>query len=304
MNESLTEGSCINELARFRRESISHTLKILALACAFLCSAVAPGQVGTGVPATARLINKTLNVVYLGDSITQGVQLLDPITQSPPVGCTAFLRQHLSDISVYMENMGRNGHTTVDFLPETKTDFPQVEEAAGRLQAAHDGTLLFSVMLGTNDSASYGTNGSPVSPAQYEANLSRISSQLLHDFPNSMVIVHRPTWYSANTQNGADYREPGLRRLQSYTPVIAETVTSLAVSFPGRVFLGDTRAFDFFAQNYADTLTPELGKQGTFYLHPNVAGAKALGELWGEAILKRLSSDTGPNMPVDKKGYL
>src|SRR5260370_15965738 len=167
LNESQIEDSCIDERTKFRRESISHTLKILALACAFLCSAVAPGQVGTGVPTAARLINKTLNVVYLGDSITQGVQLPNPVTQSPPVVCTAFLQQHLIDFSVYMENMGRNGHTTVDFLPETKTDFPQVEEAARRLQAAHDGTLIFSVMLGTNDSASYGTNGSPVSPSQY-----------------------------------------------------------------------------------------------------------------------------------------
>ena len=30
----------------------------------------------------------------------------------------------------------------------------------------------------------------------------------------------------------------------------------------------------------------ENGQQGVFYLHPNVQGAKVLGELWGEAIYK------------------
>ncbi len=193
MNKLQTYGYGIDRLG-FEQVSTSHALKTLAIACAFLCSGIAFGQAGTETPTAATLVKKTLNVVYLGDSITQGVQLSVPRTQSPPATCTAFLQRNLSSSFVYMENMGRNGHTTVDFLPETKTDFPQVEEAARSLQSVHDGRLIFSVMLGTNDSASYGTNGSPVSPSQYAANLNRISSQLLNDFPNSIVIIHQPTW--------------------------------------------------------------------------------------------------------------
>ena len=44
----------------------------------------------------------------------------------------------------------------------TRTDFLQIEQATTQLQSQNQGRLIFSVMLGTNDSAMNGPLGSPV----------------------------------------------------------------------------------------------------------------------------------------------
>ena len=234
-------------------------------------------------PAQIPLAHQTLDVVYIGDSITMGATLHNRETEAPPTLATQYLQSHLPGISVNMENVGRNGRTTVDFLP-TKKDFLSVEDAAKSITEAHPGTLVFSIMLGTNDSANRGTTGSPVAPPQYAANLTAIITQLLHDYPQAIFILNRPTWYSPNTENGADYSATGLRRLESYTPQLANVVQAFATTNPGHVLSGDSAAFDAFT-NKTENYTPEPGKQGTFYLHPNATGAHALGEFWAEAIL-------------------
>ncbi len=231
--------------------------------------------------------NKTVDVVYIGDSITLGSEIPAPSTQAPPAVCTDLLREHLPGISVFMSNQGEDGHTTVDALPSSNLDFPIIERAATRLQKEHPGLLIFSIMLGTNDSAESGTNGAPVSAKQYGENLRTIISRLLLEYPGSIAIVNRPTWYSPNTHNDAVYDKPGLARLQTYFPVIESTVHSFS-STPGRVYEGDTAAFDFFATHSQTDLTPEQGREGTFYLHPNVQGAQALGRFWSFAIVHAL----------------
>jgi lysophospholipase L1-like esterase len=241
-------------------------------------------------PVNLKVKNNTLNIVYLGDSITLGDLLPEPNTQSPPTACTNSLSRTSQGISLYQSNQGRNGHTTVDFLPISNTDFPLAEQAAKQLEATHSGDLVFSVMLGTNDSADLGPNGAPVSAPRYAANLKQIFEQLLRDFPESIVIVHHPTWYSPNTQNTSQYGEHGLERLQSYFPAIDAVVSSFAKAQPNHVYLGDTFAFGYFAANYRADLTPELGKNGVFYLHPNVGGATALGDFWSTSIVRVLRS--------------
>lgn len=192
-------------------------------------------------------------------------------------------------MQIYMSNQGHSGHTTVDFLPATRNDFAHAEQAARQLERIHPGGLLFSIMLGTNDSANFGPRGAPLSAEAYAGNLKEIVSQLLREFPESLVMVQRPTWYSPNTYNSAEYLRAGLERLQSYFPAIDSMVRGFARSDPNRVFLGDTLAFDDFSANYAG-LTPETGQRGIFYLHPNMGGASALGDFWAAAIADALEA--------------
>jgi len=243
---------------------------------------------GAGSPSTAGdAESKTVDIVYIGDSISHGANLPSPDTQAPPVICTSLLRERLTGTSFFMSNQGRSGHTTVDVLPSSKLDFPAIEEAANHLQTEHPGLLIFSIMLGGNDSAQSGPNGSPVPAINYGVNLRAIISQLLLDYPGSKIVLHRPTWYSPNTHNAAVYDAPGLARLQTYFRVIKSVVHSFS-NTPGRVFEGDTAAFTFFKTHYQTDLTPEQGKEGTFYLHPNIQGAQALAGFWSKAILRAL----------------
>jgi hypothetical protein len=141
-------------------------------------------------------------------------------------------------------------------------------------------------MLGTNDSAVKGTNGSPVSTENYKGNLKTIIDKLLLQFPDSKVVLHRPTWYSPNTYNGAIYLQEGLNRLNDYFPKIKELISYYSSIYPNRVYLGDTDAYAYFEKNFIKNMKPEKGNAGTFYLHPNIKGAKNLGKFWAKAILK------------------
>lgn len=229
--------------------------------------------------------NKTLHIVYIGDSITQGVQLSDPATEAPPATATGWLRKQKGIGRAEFSNQGVSGFTTVDFLPSTNTIFPRVDKAASAL-AGKDATLVFFIMLGTNDSAIAGPNGSPVSPEKYHDNLKIIIDNLLKHFPDSKFIIQKPIWYSPNTYNGAMYLKEGLLRLESYFPQIDQLVSEYKSVNPEHVFTTGTMAFDYFSKHHLTDLIPEQGHQGIFYLHPNSKGDVMLGQFWGEAIYK------------------
>lgn len=227
-----------------------------------------------------------MNIVFIGNSITQGVLIKDPVHNAPPVKAAFYLSKQPEIASVNYSNQGVSGCTTTDYLPMTGTLFPKATAAADKFKEETLATLVFSIMLGTNDSAIFGPNGAPASPAKYYENMKTIIDQLLTLYPNCRVVLHRPVWYSPNTYNGAKYLEEGLSRLQSYYPELQALVLDYSKRFPGQVFMGDTDGFDYFKKNHKTDLIPEDGNAGTFYLHPNEKGATALGEFWGKAIQK------------------
>ena len=227
-----------------------------------------------------------MNIVFIGNSITQGALISTPSHDAPPVKAALYLTKQPSVTSVKYSNQGVSGCTTTDYLPTTETLFPKAKEAADKFADETWATLVFSIMLGTNDSAITGPNGAPASPEKYEENMKAIINQLLALYPSCKIVLHRPVWYSPNTYNGAMYLKEGLNRLQSYYPVLQSLVEEYAKRFPGQVFMGDTEAFDYFKANYLTDLIPEEGNAGTFYLHPNEKGAAVLGEYWGKAIMK------------------
>ena len=237
------------------------------------------------INAFASAQKKNINIIYIGDSITQGAQLADPGTQAPPATASAWLRKQKGIGKVEFSNQGVSGFTTVDFLPATNTVFLLADKAALALNSKA-ATLVFFIMLGTNDSAITGPNGSPVSPEKYHDNLKIIIDHLMQHFPDSKFVIQKPIWYSPNTYNGSMYLQEGLSRLQSYFPQIDQLVSEYKKANPSHVFTTDTKAFDYFSEHYSTDLIPEQGHEGTFYLHPNSKGDVVLGRFWGEAIYK------------------
>ncbi len=233
--------------------------------------------------SSAQPRKQNLNIVFIGNSITYGSRLNDPAADAPPVVACNYLRQQSNIGTVAFSNQGHSGFTTVDFLPVTGTAFKGVEAAAHAF-TDKQALLIFSIKLGTNDSAIQGPNGSPVKPEAYKQNLKTIADSLLKEFPGCIIIFQHPIWYSPNTYNGARYLEEGLLRLQSYIPQIDSLVAGYSASYPKQVFIGDKKAFNYFKKHYLTDLDPEQGHQGIFYLHPNKKGAGALGGFWGEAI--------------------
>lgn len=226
---------------------------------------------------------QNLNIVFIGNSITYGAGLSDPKTEAPPVIAVDYLKQQAGIGNVDFVNEGHSGFTTVDFLPATNKVFNKVEQD-GQAFADKTALLIFSIKLGTNDSAMQGTSGAPVSPEDYKQNLKTITDSLLKEFPGCIIIFQHPVWYSPNTYNGAKYLQEGLTRLQSYIPQIDQLVEDYATTYPNRLFVGDKKAFKYFKKHYLTDCQAEQGHQGTFYLHPNKQGAAALGNFWGAAI--------------------
>ncbi len=229
---------------------------------------------------------KDVKIVFIGDSITQGALLQDSANQAPPAQASLYMEQNRGSEVAY-RNCGVSGMTTVNFLPVSGGLFDRVKKAAAEL-AEEDGQLVFSIMLGTNDSANTTTTGAPVLPQVYYTNMKAIIDELLQLHPSAKVVLHCPVWYSPNTYNGAMYLKSGLERMQSYVPMLEKLVGHYGETFPGQVFMGDRQAFDFFKTNHLTHLIPENGNAGTFYLHPNKEGASALAKYWAEAILKIL----------------
>lgn len=227
------------------------------------------------------------NIVFIGDSITMGAGVPNRDQQAAPVIATHELEQMLGGgASVYFSNQGQNGHTTTDFLP-AGSDFAGAEKAASQLMDAHKGQLVFSIMLGTNDSANKGPTGAPLPADSYAKNLHAIIDTLLAQFPDAKFVLNHPIWYSPNTHNGADYEgSSAADRLKSYFGAIDSLVADFAKLNPGHVFLGDTDAYNYFSIHFQTELKGENGTNGTFYLHPNPTGAQTLGKFWATAIAK------------------
>lgn len=248
--------------------------------CLFLCTILCNIAMGEN--------KKNLNIVFIGNSITQGALLDRPTHEAPPVKAAVYLAQQPGIATVKYSNQGVSGCTTTDYLPQTETLFPKAVAAADQFKDETWATLVFSIMLGTNDSAIVGPNGAPASPAKYYENMKAIIDKLLALYPDCKIVLQRPLWYSPNTYNGAKYLEEGLNRLQSYYPELQSLVLDYSRRFPGQVFMGDTEGFDYFKTNYKTDLRPEDGNAGIFYLHPNKKGAAALGKLWGKAIYQSI----------------
>lgn len=229
---------------------------------------------------------ENLNIVFVGNSISYGAELKDRDTECPPVKVEEYIEAN-SSYDVNISNCGVCGATTVDFLPANETLFVNVANAANEF-AKQKGQLVFTISLGTNDSACSGPLGSPVVPTQYYTNLKVIIDELLTSYPKSIVVLQYPLWYSPNTYNGAMYLNAGLQRLESYFPYITKLIDAYGKTHPNRVFPGNPNAFNTFKEHGLEYLTPENGNAGTFYLHPNKQGAEVLGKIWAETILKAL----------------
>lgn len=223
------------------------------------------------------LMARDVQIVFIGNSITQGATLRDAANEGPASQTRNLLQDQ--GYSVNILNRGLSGTTTYDWLPDGKSrcfaPMTQATDAFFTPGATH----LFSVMLGTNDSAETTCNGSPVSASQYETNMRQIIDALLQRYPDARILVNYPIWYSPTTHNGAKYLQSGLDRLQTYYPIIDR----LAQAYPNRVFAGNREVFQAF-EGKKEFFTEEQGHQGAFYLHPNAQGARHLATYWAASL--------------------
>ena len=131
------------------------------------------------------------------------------------------------------------------------------------------------VMLGTNDVRS----DNHYTAEKHQNNLQAIADDLVASGYN-VVFNHAPAFVTPTQFNGVTWDADSLNLLRSYLPGEQAVIDSFATRAPGRVFLGDTSAFGYFASH--PMLFQEYGVYGG--LHPNgVGGTMALAGFWAQA---------------------
>ena len=230
-----------------------------------------------------------VNIVFIGNSITYGAEI-NHNTEAPPVRVSEQLTAEGYEVN--FRNCGVSGSTTVDWLPERNSRIFQWMVAAADELAQKEGALVFTMMLGINDSAIDCCTGAPVAPADYNANVRKIVDYILNRYPTSRVIVNYPLWYHPHTYNATRYLHQGLERLQTYLPEIDALCKEYKKATPQRVFQGSRKTFRAF-ENRTDLFVAEdssLGNGVKFYLHPNPQGAIILAHFWAESIKQVLKA--------------
>ena len=237
--------------------------------------------------------SRSYNVVFIGNSITYGALHQQRELTAPPVQCSQWLSRQEDIDTVYVKNCGRSGRTTYHFLPNKeyvipagdKTYFGDVVQKTRELVKNHPALpLLFSIMLGTNDTVERPHN-KHTTPDDYAKNLCAIIDSLLTLWPDAHVVLNKPIWYTPDyqTKGGSIASKKSLKLLGEYYNMFARVKDSCK---PGHVHVGDSEAYDYFEQHWRTMVNEEKDVRGkSYWLHPNEQGAARLAEFWGKALL-------------------
>jgi hypothetical protein len=77
----------------------------------------------------------------------------------------------------------------------------------------------------------------------------------------------------------------GLNRVTDYVNILVELANE-----NNDIYLGDCDSYDLMKLEYKKYMFAEPGNAGTFYLHPNEAGAAKMGKNWAKAIVAAIKS--------------
>ncbi len=241
---------------------------------------------------------RSANIVFIGNSITYGALHENREQTAPPVRCAQWLSGQEGIDTVYFQNCGRNGRTTYHFLPREedvipagdKTQFTDVVTKTRALVNEHPGLpLLFSIMLGTNDSVERKHN-KHTSPENYANNLCALIDTLLQLWPQAHVVLNKPIWYYPDyvTKGGSVASKESLQLIGEYEKMFPEVVRRCKA---GHVHIGDSEAYDYFEKHWQTDINEEKDARGkSYWLHPNEQGASILAAYWGKAALPVLRS--------------
>jgi hypothetical protein len=239
------------------------------------------------------LAQQSANIVFIGNSITYGALHQQRELTAPPVQCARWLCQREEIDTVYFKNCGRSGKTTYHFLPNKAdvipagdpTYFSDVVKQTRELVKGHPGLpLVFSIMLGTNDSVERKHN-SHTTPDSYVKNLCVIIDSLLTLWPDAHVVLNKPIWYYPDyvTKGGSIASKKSLKLLDIYYDCFSQVANRCKA---GQVHIGDNEAYGYFKQHYKTDVFEEKDARGkSYWLHPNEQGAKQLAAYWGRALL-------------------
>jgi lysophospholipase L1-like esterase len=205
--------------------------------------------------ATYAPTNATINICWIGDSITEG---LHTTVQTTPQAEEHALLWDFPFTNVTGTNEGVSGLATNDWV----SGGSYLPAAITACKAA--GANYVQIMLGTNDAS---TNYND-STATFISNYDNITAYINAQMPGVPIIINAPSY--------ADYLRYGTPYTNAWYAKITGYVAALGTITGSNVHIGDKTAFTYFS-----------GANDYNYLydgvHPNDNGATILGGLWAQA---------------------
>lgn len=218
----------------------------------------------SGASATFQVyepIAGTLNILYIGDSITFG-------TNGDPVG---IMGQNLRALGyvVTQTNRGVSGTTSANWANSTGGASLSASIAAG----VAAGAQWAHIMLGTND----GKTAINTSPSAYLANLTVVVNACLA--AGIKPVLKQPIWTIPGAAAG-QWLQGVNTNYQQYYNALAPLVDNI------NVFYGGNRALPFF-EKYPTELADGV--------HPTAVGNTDLGTIWTVEFIDTITSATVPD---------
>lgn len=99
-----------------------------------------------------------LDIIYIGNSITQGVPPGKPEEEATPAKASKYLLHKSGVENVEFINQGRSSYKTVDYLPAGNGALNEVITATRQLYKDANRLLIFTISLGTDNSTEKGPN--------------------------------------------------------------------------------------------------------------------------------------------------
>jgi lysophospholipase L1-like esterase len=273
-------------LPTFRRLPIAVLLSVLAATgCAASTVAGVPGPVGSSGGSSA-LTPGPVTVIALGDSLTAGVgddagqgfvgRITDAIGAKPGREGSTLL------------NLGQSGWTSTEMIDGQQGAPGELKQAVDTARAARPGSVLATVLIGSNDLWSVYQNGT-VNPspsadedaavATYRTNLDRTVTEM--QAAGAVVVVGlpddqsvRPSYADITRLNAQlpDITEEEVRKMADLSRVFDRTVTEVAAAHGVRTV--DTN----------DPFWADPSRMDPDGIHPNTTGYTEMATRWMKAV--------------------
>ncbi len=275
-----------------RRAPVLALVVALTAGCSTQAVPGVPGPVGSSAPVSAAasgpgsLAPGPVTVVALGDSLTAGAG--DDAGQGFVGRITEAVTAKPGREGSTLVNLGQSGWTSTELIDGQQGSPGELKQAVDAARAAPPGSVLATVLIGSNDLWYVYQNGT-VNPtpsadedaavATYRTNLDRTVTEM--QAAGAVVVVGLPDDQSVRPavvdinrlhEQLPDVTEEEVRRMSGLSTVLARTAGEVAAAHGARTV--DTN----------DPFWADPAKMASDGIHPNAAGYATMATRWMQAL--------------------
>lgn len=262
------------------------TIRLTAVASGGYTTTQATNGAGNSPDMT---VATTYNFMMIGDSITAGNVATSVTAYRSNAGAFGTATD-LSNWLHYLQGILPDGpHASFVLTTEGVSGITMAGYQSGyyanvKADAITNGTNIFFIMLGTNDSR----HDIQTTDAAYTSAASTLANQILTDFPGARVIFMTPPWYDGSVLNNTNYGPGDQNRIDGSSVANRNYQADLASVANGTtIFYSGPNMFKFFK----NAASPCSLFSATDCIHPLDAGHRVIALFMWQAFKSAIIPD-------------